>query len=96
MDENDSWMRTQLDNKAANFKSVLANAEDRMEGLDMRAEAAGRRGGGEGGGLHTLEKPPAEETLASSITRQKVAAAKQYIENHYKSQMKSLQERRER
>jgi hypothetical protein len=30
------------------------------------------------------------------MTRQKVAAAKQFIENHYKSQMKSLQERKER
>ncbi|CAM6092926.1 unnamed protein product [Calypogeia fissa] len=96
MDENDAWMGTQLDTKAANFKSVLANAEDGMEGLDMRSEAAGGRGGGEGRGEHNHGKPPAEETLASSITRQKVAAAKQYIENHYKSQMKSLQERRER
>ncbi|KAI3772972.1 hypothetical protein L6452_04168 [Arctium lappa] len=33
---------------------------------------------------------------ASNITKQKVAAAKQYIENHYKEQMKNLQERRER
>ncbi|XP_027148079.1 serine/threonine-protein kinase tricorner isoform X1 [Coffea eugenioides] len=33
---------------------------------------------------------------ASNITKQKVAAAKQYIENHYKAQMKNLQERRER
>ncbi|XP_024531369.1 serine/threonine-protein kinase 38 [Selaginella moellendorffii] len=32
----------------------------------------------------------------SNVTKQKVAAAKQYIENHYKSQMKNLQERRER
>lgn len=32
----------------------------------------------------------------SSITKQKAAAAKQYIENHYKEQMKNLQERRER
>lgn len=36
----------------------------------------------------------AGEELPSSITRQKVAAAKQYIENHYKSQMKNLQERK--
>ncbi|KAI5078607.1 hypothetical protein GOP47_0006278 [Adiantum capillus-veneris] len=36
------------------------------------------------------------EELPSTITRQKVAAAKQFIENHYKSQMKILQERRER
>ncbi|KAL2652275.1 hypothetical protein R1flu_020403 [Riccia fluitans] len=40
-------------------------------------------------------KSPADE-LPSSITRQKVAAAKQYIENHYKAQMKNLQERKER
>lgn len=32
----------------------------------------------------------------SSNTKEKVAAAKQYIENHYKSQMKSLQDRKER
>nr|CAB3466461.1 unnamed protein product [Digitaria exilis] len=36
-----------------------------------------------------------EEAL-SSATKQKVAAAKQYIENHYKAQMKSLQDRKER
>ncbi|XP_019433044.1 PREDICTED: serine/threonine-protein kinase 38-like [Lupinus angustifolius] len=30
------------------------------------------------------------------VTKQKVAAAKQYIENHYKEQMKNLQERKER
>eukprot|EP00850_Spirogloea_muscicola_P025853 SM004562S16321 [mRNA] locus=s4562:38:1022:+ [translate_table: standard] len=33
---------------------------------------------------------------ASSITKQKVAAAKSFIENHYKAQQRSLQERRER
>lgn len=38
----------------------------------------------------------ASDELPSSITRQKVAAAKQYIENHYKSQMKNLQERKQR
>ncbi|CAN6883314.1 hypothetical protein Bca4012_069667 [Brassica carinata] len=32
----------------------------------------------------------------SSTTKQKVAAAKQYIENHYKEQMKNLNERKER
>lgn len=36
----------------------------------------------------------ASDELPSNITRQKVAAAKQYIENHYKSQMKNLQERK--
>ncbi|KAI5649581.1 hypothetical protein M9H77_35586 [Catharanthus roseus] len=36
------------------------------------------------------------EEVPSNATKQKVAAAKQYIEKHYKEQMKSLQERRER
>ncbi|KAI4301077.1 hypothetical protein L6164_034393 [Bauhinia variegata] len=37
-----------------------------------------------------------DEEALSSVTKQKVAAAKQYIENHYKEQMKNLQERKER
>uniref|UniRef100_A0A7N0U857 non-specific serine/threonine protein kinase n=1 Tax=Kalanchoe fedtschenkoi TaxID=63787 RepID=A0A7N0U857_KALFE len=41
-------------------------------------------------------KPPAHEEAPSSVTKQRVAAAKQYIENHYKEQMKNLQERKER
>ncbi|KAL3645661.1 hypothetical protein CASFOL_010841 [Castilleja foliolosa] len=41
-------------------------------------------------------KTPLDEETPSNATQQKVAAAKQYIENHYKEQMKSLQERRER
>ncbi|KAJ0963272.1 hypothetical protein J5N97_028394 [Dioscorea zingiberensis] len=41
------------------------------------------------------QKPPTDEA-PSNITKQKVAAAKQYIENHYKSQMKNLQDRKER
>ena len=39
---------------------------------------------------------PVDEAALSSATKQKVAAAKQYIENHYKEQMKNLQERKER
>lgn len=75
-------------NQAEAFKTVLATAQDGMGGLGM--------GSGEGRvGVVTDALPP-DDNLASSITRQKVAAAKQYIENHYKSQMKSLQERKER
>ncbi|XP_031482485.1 uncharacterized protein LOC116252396 [Nymphaea colorata] len=37
-----------------------------------------------------------DDEAPSTITNQKVAAAKQYIENHYKAQMKSLQDRKER
>ncbi|MFS7930477.1 putative protein kinase AGC-NDR family [Helianthus anomalus] len=39
---------------------------------------------------------PEMDEEVSNITKQKVAAAKKYIENHYKEQMKNLQERRER
>ncbi|RVW52375.1 hypothetical protein CK203_072118 [Vitis vinifera] len=37
-----------------------------------------------------------EEVLGSSLTMEKVAAAKQFIENHYRTQMKTIQERKER
>ncbi|KAK8694019.1 hypothetical protein V6N13_071583 [Hibiscus sabdariffa] len=48
---------------------------------------------GSGGGN---DEANAEDEALSKITRQKAAAAKQYIENHYKEQMKNLQERKER
>ncbi|KAL0349038.1 UNVERIFIED_CONTAM: Serine/threonine-protein kinase-like [Sesamum angustifolium] len=41
-------------------------------------------------------KTPLNEETPSNATKQKVAAAKQYIEKHYKEQMRSLQERRDR
>ncbi|KAK3041365.1 hypothetical protein RJ639_002346 [Escallonia herrerae] len=41
-------------------------------------------------------KAPTSEEAPSPATKQKVAAAKQYIEKHYKEQMKNLQERKER
>lgn len=47
-----------------------------------------------GSGVEDSKHISAEE--ASSITKQKVAAAKQYIENHYKEQMRILKERKER
>lgn len=37
-----------------------------------------------------------EEVQGSSLTMEKVAAAKQFIENHYRAQMKNIQERKER
>ncbi|KAF3775500.1 putative serine/threonine-protein kinase [Nymphaea thermarum] len=53
-----------------------------------RGEAA--NGGRDG------ERVEEEETLGSILTMEKVAAAKQFIENHYRSQMKNIQERKER
>ncbi|KAH0469015.1 hypothetical protein IEQ34_002247 [Dendrobium chrysotoxum] len=49
----------------------------------------------ENGNGKDLQKPPVDEA-PSNVTKQRVAAAKQYIENHYKAQMKSLQDRKER
>ncbi|KAJ6849330.1 serine/threonine-protein kinase tricorner-like [Iris pallida] len=46
--------------------------------------------------MEDAQKPPPIDDGPSNMTKKKVAAAKQYIENHYKAQMKSLQERKER
>ncbi|KAK2648785.1 hypothetical protein Ddye_016274 [Dipteronia dyeriana] len=43
-----------------------------------------------------INEETTDDEALSNVTKQKVAAAKQYIENHYKEQMKNLQERRER
>lgn len=48
------------------------------------------------GNVKEGSKAPTSEEAPSNVTKQKVAAAKQYIENHYKKQMKNLQERQER
>lgn len=45
--------------------------------------------------MKNIGRPPMNDA-PSNATKQKVAAAKQYIENHYKTQKKSLQERKER
>lgn len=42
-----------------------------------------------------INKNDVDETF-SNMTKEKVATAKQYIENHYKTQMKFLQELKER
>ncbi|KAG6489588.1 hypothetical protein ZIOFF_050863 [Zingiber officinale] len=49
----------------------------------------------EAGSAKDLQRPPIDDA-PSDATKQKVAAAKQYIENHYKAQMKSLHDRKER
>lgn len=41
-------------------------------------------------------QPSMSAEEASNVTKQRVAAAKQYIENHYKEQMRNLQDRKER
>nr|CAB3475940.1 unnamed protein product [Digitaria exilis] len=49
--------------------------------------AVAEEGGGEG---------EAPEAVGSTLTMERVAAAKKFIENHYRSQMKNIQERKER
>lgn len=61
---------------------------DRLRTSTKSKETPGT--GKEGSTTLSSDEPP------SSVTKQKVAAAKQYIENHYKEQMKNLQERKER
>ncbi|XP_002982863.2 serine/threonine-protein kinase tricorner [Selaginella moellendorffii] len=51
---------------------------------------------GKNGAAESIPKPAVMEEAPSNVTKQKVAAAKQYIENHYKSQLKNLEERKER
>lgn len=71
--------------KLATFRPAAPDIEEnRLGALKLSQEESG----------HGVLGP--EDSVASSITQQKVAAAKQYIENHYRTQMKSLQERKER
>lgn len=42
---------------------------------------------------HEMADP---DDLGSTVTLEKVAAAKKYIENHYKIQMKQVEERKKR
>ncbi|XVF32370.1 hypothetical protein REPUB_Repub17cG0076200 [Reevesia pubescens] len=49
-----------------------------------------------GGGGEGNDEGNMDGEAPSNITKQKAAAAKKYIENHYKEQMKNLQERKER
>ncbi|CAN1766712.1 Serine/threonine-protein kinase CBK1 [Linum perenne] len=59
---------------------------------DKMRSTARRKELGDGG----EDFPMDDDEALTSITKQKVAAAKQYIENHYKEQMKNLQDRKER
>ncbi|RDX76022.1 Serine/threonine-protein kinase CBK1, partial [Mucuna pruriens] len=61
-----------------------------------RLRASTRKKDDDTNGESEVSNVPMDEEALSNITKQKVAAAKQYIENHYKEQMKSLQERKER
>ncbi|KAK7267414.1 hypothetical protein RIF29_20088 [Crotalaria pallida] len=57
----------------------------------LRMGARKKEEGNDGNGGNDDPNAPVDE-----VTKQRVAVAKQYIENHYKEQMKNLQERKER
>lgn len=71
-----------------------------MEGTDVGAKLGtlklreDRLGGGQFGPDSSHLAP--EVTVSSPVTRQKAAAAKQIIENHYKNYLQGLQDRKER
>nr|AAD25647.1 putative protein kinase [Arabidopsis thaliana] len=67
-----------------------------MRGGSRYKGASGGAGGGGSNGSADEHNVETDEEAVSNTTKQKVAAAKQYIENHYKEQMKILQERKER
>ena len=55
----------------------------RLGALNLKADRGGLDSGPDG-------------SVSSPVTRQKAAAAKQFIENHYKNHLQGLQERKER
>ncbi|KAI6684147.1 hypothetical protein NL676_030060 [Syzygium grande] len=61
----------------------------------LRSNTKKKEPGGSGREVSSVHSVSADEA-PSNVTKQRVTAAKQYIENHYKEQMKNLQERRER
>ncbi|XP_030553524.1 serine/threonine-protein kinase tricornered isoform X2 [Rhodamnia argentea] len=61
----------------------------------LRSNTKKKEPGGSGREDSSVHSVSGDEAL-SNVTKQRAAAAKQYIENHYKEQMKNLQERRER
>lgn len=63
---------------------------DRLDKFQPREKDTSKKNG-----LGSDQQDETEENL-SKATKQKAAAAKQYIENHYRKQMKNLQERKER
>ncbi|KAL8146958.1 hypothetical protein AgCh_004617 [Apium graveolens] len=68
----------------------------KLQPRDRAKSSAKKKGSAESEEDETKDSKPLTEEEASNVTKQRVSAAKQYIENHYKEQMKNLQERKER
>lgn len=74
----------------------MDSARSWLQKFQPRDKMKSKKKDEDGGGGDRDLSAPVDEASLSSDTKQKVAAAKQYIENHYKEQMKNLQERKER
>lgn len=83
-------MRYQVGAKMDSARSWLQKFQplDKLRAVSKKKDPGGS--GREEGSVQSGDDVP------SNVTKQRVAAAKQYIENHYKEQMKNLQERKER
>lgn len=68
----------------------------KLQPRDRGKSSAKKKGSEVSDDDETKETKPLTDEEASNVTKQRVAAAKQYIENHYKEQMKNLHERKER
>ncbi|KAK8532487.1 hypothetical protein V6N13_131810 [Hibiscus sabdariffa] len=87
-------MEKEKENTSRSWLSKL-QPRDKNRSSSKKNQTSSGSGGGGGGGEGNQDANLDEEAL-SNVTKQKVAAAKQYIENHYKEQMKNLQDRKER
>lgn len=83
MESSRSWFKI--------FKQGSSNSKKK----EAAAESVKKNNNGGVGVVNSGSKPPLNDA-PSHATKQKVDAAKQYIENHYKAQMKNLQDRKER
>ncbi|KAE8679642.1 Detected protein of confused Function [Hibiscus syriacus] len=84
------------ENTSRSWLSKLQPRDKNRSSSKKNQASTGSGGGGGGGGGEGNQNAELDEEALSNITKQKVAAAKQYIENHYKEQMKNLQDRKER
>jgi serine/threonine kinase 38 len=91
MEQTRSWFN-RFQPRADRLKGAVVSKKNGSTGSDSGKETTSQQKSLRAGAGAAVPVPVDE--LPSNITRQKVAAAKQYIENHYKSQMKNLQERK--
>ena len=77
---------------------LISHIMDSTRSWFKKLQIKGRKEPGENKEIKDGNNAPKPMNMGASSneTKQKVEAAKQYIENHYKSQMKCLEERKQR